>query len=77
MSVHTEKSFRNLFKSNWNQIVFTIFPLISNQTDVRLDLNQSENCKYHHISGLFSKISERFPFVQKQQIVIPHQPEKI
>ena len=27
-SPHTEKSFRNLIKSNWNQIVFTIFRLI-------------------------------------------------
>ena len=29
----TEKSFRNLIKSTWNQIVFTIFQLIWNQTD--------------------------------------------
>ena len=35
--MHTEKSFRNLIQSNWNQIVFTIFWLIWNQTDsVRL-----------------------------------------
>ena len=33
---HKEKSFRNLVKSNRNQIVFTIFRLIWNQTDVRL-----------------------------------------
>ena len=31
-NVHTEKYFRNLIKSNWNQIVFTIFQLICNQT---------------------------------------------
>ena len=39
--VHTEKSFRNLDKSNRNQIVFTIFRLIWKQTDFRLDTNQS------------------------------------
>ena len=39
--VHTEKSFRNLVKSNRNQIVFIIFQLIWNQTNVRLVQNQS------------------------------------
>ena len=34
--LHTQKSFRNLIKSNRNQIVFTIFRLIWIQTDVRL-----------------------------------------
>ena len=33
---HAEKSFRNLIISYRNQIVFTIFRLIWNQTDVRL-----------------------------------------
>ena len=28
-SIHTEKSFRNLIKSNWNQVVFTILPIIT------------------------------------------------
>ena len=32
----TQKSFRNLIKSNRNQIVFTIFRLILNQMDIRL-----------------------------------------
>ena len=32
-SIHTEKYFPNLIKSNRNQIVFTIFRLISNQTE--------------------------------------------
>ena len=41
--VRTEMHFRNLISSNRNQIVFTIFRLIWNQTDVRLDPNQSEN----------------------------------
>ena len=40
-----EKSFRNRIESNRNQIVFTIFRLIWNQTDVRLVPNQSENGK--------------------------------
>ena len=31
-SIHTEKSFRNLIKSNRNQIVFTMHRLIRNQT---------------------------------------------
>ena len=36
----TEKSFRNLIKSNWNRIVFTIFQLIWSQAyTVRLDPN--------------------------------------
>ena len=48
--MHTEKSFRNLIKSNWNQIVLTIFRLICSQTDVRLVPNQSENGKFNLIS---------------------------
>ena len=47
---HTEKSFRNLIKPTRNQIVFTIFRLIWNQTDVRLVPNQWENGKYNLIS---------------------------
>ena len=37
--------------SRHHGIVFTIFRLIWNQTDVRLDLNQPENVKYNLISG--------------------------
>ena len=48
--VHTEKSFRNLVKSNRNQIVFTIFWLIWIHADVHLDPNQSKNVKYNLIS---------------------------
>jgi len=54
--IHTEKSFRNLIKSTWNQIVFTIFRLIWFQTDVRLVPNQSVHGKYNLISGWFNKI---------------------
>ena len=50
-TLRTEKSFRNLIKSTRNQIAFTIFRLIWNQTDVRLDLDQSENGKYNLIAG--------------------------
>ena len=49
--IHTEKSFRNLIQSNQNQIIFTIFSLIRNQTDVRLVPNQPKNGKYNLISG--------------------------
>ena len=38
-SIHTGKYFRNLVKSNRNQIVFTLFRFIWNQTDVCLALN--------------------------------------
>ena len=48
-SAHTEKSFRSIFKSNRNQIVFTIFRLIWNQIDVRFNPNQLENGKYNLI----------------------------
>ena len=58
--LHTENFFRNLIKSTWNQIVFTIFRLIRNQTEVRLVPNQSENGKYNLISGWFNKISKKF-----------------
>ena len=37
-ALHTEKSFRILIISNRNQIVFTIFRLFWNQTDVRYNL---------------------------------------
>ena len=42
---------RNLIESTINQIVFTIFGIIWNQTDVHLVLNQLENGKYNRISG--------------------------
>ena len=57
-NVHTEKSFRNLIKSNRNQIVFTIFRLIWHQKDVRLVPNQSENGEYNRISVSFNMISK-------------------
>ena len=56
MNVHTDKYFRNLIKSNWYQIVFTIFLLIWIQTDVCLVPNPSENGEYNLISGLFGLI---------------------
>ena len=58
---HTEKYFRNLIKSNRNQIVFTMHPLIWNQTDVCLVPDQSENDKYNLILVCFNNISARFP----------------
>ena len=60
IDAHTEKCFRILIKSTWNQIVFTILRLIWIQTDVCLDPDQSENVKYNLISGWFNKTSERF-----------------
>ena len=57
---YTEIYFRNLIKSTRNQIIFTIFRLIWNQTDVRLDPNQSKDGKYNLISGLFDKILNNF-----------------
>ena len=51
---------RNLIKSKQNQIVFTIFRLILNQTDASLVLNQSVHGKHNLISGRFNKISKRF-----------------
>ena len=50
LRIHIEKTFRNVVISDRNQIVFTIFRLIWNQKDVRLDPNQSENGKYNLIS---------------------------
>ena len=50
-AMHAGESFPNLVKSNRNRIVFTIFRLIWNQTDVRLFPNQSENGKYNLISS--------------------------
>ena len=46
---YSEKSFRNIDKSNRNQIVFTIIQSIWNQMDIRLVPNQSENGKYNQI----------------------------
>ena len=54
------KYFQNLIKPNVNQIVFAIFRLILNQTDVRLVPNQLENGKYNLISLWLNKISKRF-----------------
>jgi len=69
--VHTEKSYRNIKKSNRNQIGFRFeiqyyityyifFRVIWNQTDVRLVPNQSANSKYNLNSVWFIKISKRF-----------------
>ena len=57
----TEKSFRNLIKSNQNQIVWTIFRLIWNQADiVRLVSNQSN--MYHRC--MVNTIWFRFDLMQ-------------
>ena len=53
---HAEKSLRNLIKSNRSQIVYTIFRLIWNKTDIRLVPNQMENGKYNLILVWFKKI---------------------
>ena len=58
--IHTQKSFRNLIKSYRNQIVFTIFRLIWNQTNVHLAPNQSKNGTYNLILVCFNKIPKRF-----------------
>ena len=47
-------------------MVFTIFPLIWFQTEVRLDPNQSENGKYNLISVWFNKILKGFLCVYTQ-----------
>ena len=60
VTVHTEKSFRNLIISNRNQIAFTIFQLIWNQTDDHLVPNQAGNGKYNLISVWFNMISKKF-----------------
>ena len=67
---YTEKSFRNLIKSNWNRIVFTMHRLIWNQMEVRLVLNQSENGKYNLISVWFNKISKKFLCASREKIHI-------
>ena len=56
-SIQTENFFQNLIKSNRNKIVFTIFQLTLNQTDVRLVPNESESGNYNLISVWFYKIS--------------------
>ena len=58
--IHAETFFRNFIKSNRIQIVFTIFRLIWNQTDVRLVPNQLENGKYNLMSCRFNMISKIF-----------------
>ena len=55
-----QKYFWNLIKSNRNQIVFIIFRLIWNETNIRLVPDQSENDKYNLIWIWFNKISKRF-----------------
>ena len=68
---HTEIYFQNLIKSTRNQIVFTIFPLIWNQTDVRLVPNQSQNVDYNLISVWFNKIRNIFPVVSSNMKYLP------
>ena len=52
-----------LIKSYRNQIVYTIFRLIQNQTDVRLVPNQSVLAKYNLITVLSNRIWKIFPCV--------------
>ena len=52
---YTYKSFQNLIKSNWNEIVFTIFQLIWNKSEYRLVTS-----KYNQISVRFKKIQKWF-----------------
>ena len=59
-NLHTEKTFQNLIKSNWNQIVFTIFQYIWDQTVVRFVPNQSENDIYNLNSVWLIMILKRF-----------------
>ena len=54
--IHTEKSFWNCIKSNPNQIVFTIFPLIRNQTELFFVPNQSEKGIYNLIPVISTRM---------------------
>ena len=60
---------RNIIQSNRNQIVFIIFRLIRNQTEVRLVSNQSENSKNNLISVRLNNISEIFLCVYSRTII--------
>ena len=62
MNLHTENCFRNLMKSTWNQIVFTIFRMIwnSKRTSPFAVPNQPKNGKYNLISVWFKKIWKTF-----------------
>ena len=56
-TVHTEKYFRNLVKSNRNQILFTIFPIdLELQAKFFLAPNHSENGKYNLILVWFTRL---------------------
>jgi len=57
-TVRKVQCFETCIKSNRNLIVFTIFWLIWNQTDVRLVPNQSANGKYNLISVWFNTCFE-------------------
>ena len=64
--------FRNLIKSNRDQIVFTILRLIWNQMDsIRLVLNQSVHGKYNLISVWFDKIPKKLLWVSRRIGAIP------
>ena len=61
LPVHTEKSFRNLIKTNRDQIVFSTYWLIWNQMNsVHLFPNQSDNGKYNLILFWINHIPKRF-----------------
>ena len=63
ITIHADKFFRNLIKSNRNQIVFTIFRLIYNQTEYSLYPNQWECGIYNQTFVDFATIRSRFLFV--------------
>ena len=74
-AIRMEKLHRSGVQLSEGQKIFIIFWLIWNQTDVRLDPNQSKNGKYNLISGWFNKISETFLcvlFLGFGQYCLPH-----
>ena len=60
--LHTQNSFRNLIKTNQNQIVFTIFPVWFGTANGQCPFavpNPSEKGKYNRISVWLNKISNK------------------
>ena len=62
-TIHTEKSFLNLVKSNQICIVITLFRLVWDQADLHLVSIQSEKCNYNPNLVEIKNTRKRFPSV--------------
>ena len=69
-TIHIEKSFQNIFRSNQIWIVITLFWFISHQKKMRLVPNWSEDGKYNPIQVDIIRFIKDFSVSKQNQIIL-------